>query len=228
MIIEMYKFEIVSLDMFQTLVNVDSRIEQIWKPILMRAYTHTTANENARLLLDYFMDHWMQLRETSQFFLLKEVYERSFSSVFQDKNITYAIKEANQILLEEHTRSAFYDDTVEFLDRISKKYITCIISDADEAMLPRFYEEYGIHMFNSEQYHSYKNDENNTMFKQLLKSYNADPSKVIHIGDSFSDVAGAKREGITACWLNRDKKTWEYELKPDFEIESLRDLDDIL
>ncbi|WP_152669206.1 HAD family hydrolase [Paenibacillus sp. DMB20] len=73
-------------------------------------------------------------------------------------------------------------------------------------MIARFYTDYGIHTFISEQYQSYKNDDKNTMFKELLKFYNADPRKVIHIGDSISDVVGAKREGIIACWLNRDKK----------------------
>ena len=68
----------------------------------------------------------------------------------------------------------------------------------------------------------------NTMFKELLKFYDADPRKVIHIGDSISDVVGAKREGIIACWLNRDKKIWEHELKPDLIIESLNDLEVIL
>ncbi|MFD3274447.1 HAD family hydrolase [Paenibacillus dendritiformis] len=224
----MKQFELVSLDMFQTLVNVDSRIEQIWKPILLNSYTYEAANKCAHLLLRYFFEHWVEMRKTRQFFLTKEVYERSFLSVFEHLNISYDTTAANKILFEEHRLSEFYEDTLDFLSRISAKYKICIVSDADDAMLPRFYTDYGIHIFTSEQYRSYKNDDSNTMFKEMLKFYNVNPSKVIHIGDSVSDVEGARREGIITCWLNRNKKTWDYELKPDYVIESFNDLEGIL
>lgn len=224
----MKHFEVVSLDMFQTLVNVDSRIEQIWKPILSNTYTQEVANECAQLLLKYFLEYWAQMKNTQQFFLMKEVYGRSFVSVFEHLDLSYDSIAANKGLFEEHTLSEFYEDTLEFLNRISEDYKICIVSDADDAMLPSFYTNYGIHMFSSEQFQSYKNDENNIMFKEMLKFYNADPSKVLHIGDSVSDIVGANREGITTCWLNRNKRTWEHQVKPDYVIESLNDLEGIL
>ena len=39
----MKQFEVISLDMFQTLVNVASRTEQIWKPVLQSDYTNQIA-----------------------------------------------------------------------------------------------------------------------------------------------------------------------------------------
>ncbi|MCM3698818.1 HAD family hydrolase [Paenibacillus macerans] len=224
----MKPFEVVSLDMFQTLVNVDSRIEQIWKPILVNTYTYEAADECGRLLLSYFFEHWQQMKETKLFFLMREVYERSFGSLFRQMNLSYESAAALEILFEEHTRSEFYEDTVGFLKRILQKYKVCIVSDADEAMIPEFYKEYGMRILTSERYRSYKNDENNTMFKELLQIYHTNPDKVIHIGDSVSDVVGAKREGIKACWLNRHKRTWKHEVEPDFVIETLSDLESIL
>ncbi|SDE65959.1 putative hydrolase of the HAD superfamily [Fontibacillus panacisegetis] len=224
----MKHFEVVSLDMFQTLVNVDSRIEQIWKPILSNIYTQEVANECAQLLLSYFLEYWAQMKNTQQFFLMKEVYERSFVSVFEHLNLSYDSIAANKSLFEEHTLSEFYEDTLEFLNRISEEYKICIVSDADDAMIPSFYTNYGIRMFTSEQFQSYKNDENNIMFKEMLKFFNTDPGKVLHIGDSVSDIVGANREGITTCWLNRNKRTWEHQVKPDYVIESLNDLEGIL
>ncbi|GIP12342.1 HAD family hydrolase [Paenibacillus macerans] len=224
----MKPFEVVSLDMFQTLVNVDSRIEQIWKPILVNTYTHEAADECGRLLLNYFFEHWEQMKETKLFFLMSEVYERSFGSLFRQMNMTYEAAAALKILFEEHTRSELYEDTSSFLNKISPNYKVCIVSDADEAMIPEFYKEYGMRILTSEHYRSYKNDENNTMFKELLQIYDTDPDKVIHIGDSVSDVVGAKREGIKACWLNRNKRVWNHEIEPDYVIESLSDLEVIL
>lgn len=220
----MRRYEIVSLDMFQTLVNVNSRIEQVWEPILGQAYTLESANEHARLLLEYYHVHSNQLKESGQFYLTAEVYTRSYESVFTKMGLTYDLQQALQILFQEHMRAHLYEETVDFLNRVTKKYKTCLVSDADEAMLPDFYRDYGMKAFISERYRSYKNDKHNTMFKELLKQYDVDPSKVIHIGDSVSDVFGAKREGIVACWINREKQVWQHKVKPDMVIESFNDL----
>lgn len=165
----MNQFAIVSLDMFQTLVNVNSRIEQIWKPILSDTYSLDTANDCAQLLLDYFFEHSIRLKEAKSFCLTGEVYKLSFESVFQKMNISYELEEAVHILFQERVHADFYEDTVGFLNRVIKKYITCIVSDADLTMIPRFYTDYGIQAFISEHYQSYKNDGKNTMFKELLK-----------------------------------------------------------
>ncbi|MDU5142970.1 MAG: hypothetical protein E6230_12345 [Paenibacillus dendritiformis] len=119
----------------------------MWKPILLNSYTYEAANKCAQLLIHYFFEHWVEMRKTKQFFLTKEVYERSFLSVFEHLNISYDRTAANKILFEEHRLSEFYEDTLESLSRISAKYKICIVSDADDAMLPGFYTDYGIHIF---------------------------------------------------------------------------------
>lgn len=50
----MRRFEVVSLDMFQTLVDVNSRVEQIWRPILSDTYTAHRAEECARAAASLF------------------------------------------------------------------------------------------------------------------------------------------------------------------------------
>ncbi|MEO3947883.1 HAD family hydrolase [Gorillibacterium sp. CAU 1737] len=224
----MGKFKVVSLDMFQTLVNVESRVQHIWKPILADRFTPERAVENARLLLSRFLVHWAERREAGSFCLLKDVYERSFVDVFEHAQVSYDVSEASTILFREQAQSEFYEDTLTFLDHVTKKYCVCIVSDADDAMVPSFHQDYKIQLFTSERHRSYKNDENNTMFKEMLRHYAVDASQVIHIGDSVSDVAGAKRQGLAACWLNRDGRTWSHESKPDYIVESLHELRDIL
>jgi FMN phosphatase YigB (HAD superfamily) len=54
------------------------------------------------------------------------------------------------------------------------------------------------------------------------------PEEILHIGDSHSDVLGANRAGAISCWLNREGLSWRYEIKPDYIIQSLADLDTIL
>ncbi|RCX21431.1 putative hydrolase of the HAD superfamily [Fontibacillus phaseoli] len=224
----MRSFEVVSLDLFQTLVNIDTRRSHIWQPILLNTYTDQLADEYAGLLLEGFFKHKEQFSKHEAFTLTAKVYEHSFADVFSAKEISYDCVKANRHLFRQHALSEFYEDTEAFLSRITKKYEVCIVSDADDAMVPPFYKDYGIRLLTSEQYSSYKNDEQNVMFKQLINYYQVAPGRIIHIGDSSSDVLGAKREGITACWLNRNKITWSHEVRPDLIVESLEELDGIL
>ncbi|WP_410511503.1 HAD family hydrolase [Paenibacillus sp. BR2-3] len=159
---------------------------------------------------------------------MKEVYESSFRTLFSELKISYDTSDAVKILFKEHTFSHFYNDTVDFLESISRTYKVCIVSDADVAMIPDISATYGAQLFTSEQYQSYKNDDRNIMFKEVLKSYNVHPKQVLHIGDSASDVLGANREGISTCWINRNKRTWDHEIQPDFIVESLNKIEEIL
>jgi len=56
------------------------------------------------------------------------------------------------------------------------------------------------------------------------------PGEVLHVGDHVeTDVAGAARAGLRACWLNRVGARWEREdLRPDLEFVALTELADWL
>lgn len=56
-----------------------------------------------------------------------------------------------------------------------------------------------------------------------------DPEKALLIGDSLtSDVLGARNAGIDACWFNRSGKTAPPDLRPEYEITALRQLQELL
>lgn len=224
----MAPIQVISLDMFQTLVNVDSRNEQVWKPILGPHYTYHLAEQYSSDLLEHFFVKWVEAKQSGVFCLMSEVYEQSFLELFSRIPLSYDAKEAVRILFQEHALAHFYEETVGFLERISQSYKVCIISDADDAMISGFYEQYGVKLFTSEQHRSYKNDGSNTMFKELLRHYGVGPDQVVHIGDSVSDVFGASREGIRSCWLNRNNRTWQHEVKPDYVITRLDELEELL
>lgn len=213
--------KVISLDMFQTLVNVDSRLEQIWRPVLLESYTAERAEEYGQGLLKHFFAHWNELKRSEQFYLMREIYQRCMNTFYSEKSIHNDISIAVDLMISEHPQSHFYDESVGFLQSIVDKYHVCIVSDADNDMIPLFYKDYGIHLFTSESYQSYKNDDQNTMFKEIITFYGVDPDEILHIGDSASDVLGASREGIVTCWINRHNRSWTHEVKPEFEVRSL-------
>jgi putative hydrolase of the HAD superfamily len=214
--------------MFQTLVNVNSRIDQIWRPILAEQFQPERASKHAADLLACFMVEWDRTRETAAFVLLEEIYGRSFEQLFREQEIVCSHREAAEILFREHRLAHFYEDTQNFLAFIAGRYQVCITSDADDAMIPDFYRSYGAKLFTSEQCLSYKNDRGNKIFKDLIRHYQVPPAEILHIGDSKSDVLGAKREGIAACWINRGGQPWNLEPQPDYTVQSFAELAGIL
>lgn len=56
-----------------------------------------------------------------------------------------------------------------------------------------------------------------------------DPQKALIVGDSLSsDIKGGINAGIRTCWVNPAHKTAPEELKPDYEIEALSQLEALL
>lgn len=56
-----------------------------------------------------------------------------------------------------------------------------------------------------------------------------DPQKAIMVGDSLtSDILGGINAGIKTCWLNPRHRTSELEIRPDYELEYLYQLPQLL
>jgi HAD superfamily hydrolase (TIGR01549 family) len=52
--------------------------------------------------------------------------------------------------------------------------------------------------------------------------------ELLHVGDSLEeDVAGAKERGAWSAWLNRQRKSNDTGIEPDFELSSLLELEDL-
>jgi putative hydrolase of the HAD superfamily len=68
-----------------------------------------------------------------------------------------------------------------------------------------------------------QNDTNRHETRKIVKHYGVSPGDIIHIGDSSSDIIGANEVGIVTCWWNRDRGKWAYDVKPDYEVNSLID-----
>ena len=56
-----------------------------------------------------------------------------------------------------------------------------------------------------------------------------DPAKTMIVGDSLSsDILGGKNAGIATCWVNPKHKQADPDIIPDYEIESLSQLESLL
>lgn len=56
-----------------------------------------------------------------------------------------------------------------------------------------------------------------------------DPKKTMIVGDSLtSDIQGGKNAGILTCWINPAHKPGREDIRPDYELESLTQLETLL
>ena len=56
-----------------------------------------------------------------------------------------------------------------------------------------------------------------------------DPARAMIVGDSLSsDILGSRNAGIATCWVNPDHKPGKPDIRPDYEIERLSQLETLL
>lgn len=224
----MTKFKVVCVDMFQTLVDVNTRIPVIWSKILKERYTEDIAFKFGAELQSYFIEHFYKKSKSHGFETIQSMFINSFDKVFKNKNIIFSAKEAAEIITKEHGFSKPYYDTDIFFELVTD-FPVCLISDADFEMINPLIEKYDFdNVFISEQFKSYKSSPENNIFKKVLEKYNIEAEEILHIGDGYSDIFGAKQVGIQTCWINREKKEWENDIKPDYIIHSLKEVKEIL
>jgi HAD superfamily hydrolase (TIGR01509 family) len=226
----MKRFELVCIDMFQTLVDVDTRIPFIWKRILGDDYNELLKDRCADLVSTRVINKFHEyVTQSQEFSNLKSIFNPCFSSISNEIGINFNSEEAVSIFLDEHGKASTYEDAIIFFETIGSSVPVCLVTDADNEMILPLIDRFRFDsMFISEKIKSYKNEQESRIFKEVLKHYDIGPDKVIHIGDASSDIIGANKLGITTCWINRNNREWKYSVQPDFIVKSLTEVIDIL
>ncbi|MFC1533190.1 HAD family hydrolase [Thermodesulfobacteriota bacterium] len=226
----MSRFKIISIDMFQTLVNVECRKSIIWQTILKDNYTPESADEYWKraneLVFGYFKT---RVIKNNHYMPVKSIFQECYSQLFSEISCTFDPMEAAQVLAEQHPLSPPFHDALPFLRKVGELYPICLASDTDDDMLGSLMKIYDFdHIFTSEQLQAYKIHPSNKFFKDILDHYQLKPQQIIHIGDSSSDILGPQRLGIVTCWLNRNDQPWLHEILPDYVVGSLSEAASIL
>lgn len=226
----MGKYELICIDMFQTLVDIDVRIPYIWSRILRENYSKNISEKCAKLVNLKVVDRFHEYAASNEEFLnLKSIFEPSFFEISKEIGLDFDSKEAVEIFLDEHGNAQIYEDAIQFFEALGNTIPVCLVSDADTEMITRLLDKFNFDtVFISEHVRAYKNEPNSRIFKEVLKHYDIDPGKVIHIGDSSADILGAYKNGIKACWINRQGHKWENDIQPDYIVKSLVEVIDII
>lgn len=226
----MNRFELICIDMFQTLVDVNTRIPFIWRRILKDKYNEQLKERCVKLVSTKVINKFYEnVNKGQKFMNLKSLFTPCFLEISKELGIDFSADEAVEIFLDEHGKAASYEDATKFFQLIGDSIPVCLVSDADIQMVLPLLERFKFDkIFISENVKSYKNEQESRIFREVLSCYNINPKKVIHIGDSSSDIIGANKSGITTCWINRYGYEWKYTISPDYIVKSLIEVIDIL
>jgi putative hydrolase of the HAD superfamily len=226
----MNRFSIVSIDMFGTLVNLATVRHSVWREFLKEKYTDELADEYWFKASDYvFRCYEEKVIQQRQYISPRAMFEDSYRKLFAEIGLDYNLQKAAEVLALHHSSSELFEDTLPFLEAVGKKYTVCLSSDTDEDMLGQLRYIYPFDkVFISEKIGSYKTSRDGRFFSEVIGHYGVEPEKIIHVGDSVSDIAGAKEAGITTCWVNRRGKNWTVDITPDYEVTSLTEFATIL
>ena len=158
---------------------------------------------------------------------VRNMFSETYTELFNVISVGYDPVLAADILMKGHSLKNIYPDTRQFLKSIGDKYQTCLSSDCDMEMIRGINELHPFDtIFSSEQLGYYKSS--TEFWMHVLNHYNMAPQCILHIGDANSDIIFPKQMGIITCWLNRINRIWDSTVKPDFEVNSLGKLLEIL
>ena len=176
--------------------------------------------------------HWEALERKE--LTREQVLVGRFQVLFEEMGIT--VEPVQVARAYEHNLSIghwFLPGAEEAVERLSKKYKLYLASNGTakvqagrlaSANISRFFEE----VFVSQEIGA--NKPSPEYFERCFARIpGLDKSKTIMVGDSLtSDILGGQNVGIATCWVNPHHKQGREDIRVDYEIESLSQLEDLL
>jgi len=234
-VMDINAIKVLSVDLVQTIVDLRSRRHAFWRGILGRCYRPDLAEAYWREADFEFAAYFGRVAAGcgDGATRVRDVMEICFGRLFKRLGLPLEARRAADLFASEHTRCPLFPDARGFLDRARARFTLGLVSDIDGDLLDAVLARNGLSfdfVVSSEDVGCFKADPRGLMFAELLDRSGARPEEVLHVGDSFSDVAGAKRAGLWSCWLSRYGKDWDgLEPAPDFVVARLEQvLEDVL
>jgi FMN hydrolase / 5-amino-6-(5-phospho-D-ribitylamino)uracil phosphatase len=216
--------------MFQTLVDVNARKYTVWEEILKGEFTHNKADMFWQDTLRRSSEYTKDVKcGRSAFQPMSKTFAACYEKMFYEFGLSIDASHAVSILFKEHGRAEVFQDALDLFRQLDSSYRVWISSDTDRDMiLPLLSHFKHERSFLSEEIGAYKQDEQGRFFEHILNDTKVRPEEILHVGDGLADIIGAKRAGIDACWINRENKEWSHNVAPDYTIQSLLELLDIV
>ena len=218
-------FQLLSLDLFQTLVDLNEITSSLWQRILGRPCHSEELTQLSSLLQEGYRPYYRKAPFQPFFQSMASIFELGFQHVAERVNLPVSPRKATELFLEEHNNAPFFPDALELLRWANGRITVALSSDADESMVKPLLEKIPCqYVFLSQQLQCYKQDINGRFFQFLLNETGVPPDQVLHVGDGIPDVIGPRRSGIASCQISRKENLFAIpseNVYPDFKVSSL-------
>jgi 2-haloalkanoic acid dehalogenase type II len=221
----MHAIELVSVDLFDTLVDLSTGRHTLWQTFLGETSTPARIEHAWTLTTQVLFTALDQLNATATYQSLHAMLQACYTEVFARLQVPFDPEEAAQVATSYHAQRPWFPEAVPWLESMQRRYRLCVASDADEAMVGAHVRQYPFdRCFTSERLRVYKGDAQNRFFGAIVRHYALAPGQMLHVGDSPGEIVAAQRVGLQTCWVNRQGRAWPYEQPPVYEVASLEAL----
>jgi putative hydrolase of the HAD superfamily len=218
----MHAIQLVSLDLFDTLVDVSTGRHALWQTFLGETSTPILVEQAWALTNQVLSTALDQLSTTATYQSLRAVLQACYTEVFARLQVAFDPGEAAQVATHYHAQRPWFPDAVPCLEGVRHRYRLCLASDTDEGMVGEHVRQYPFdRCFTSERLRVYKGDAQNRFFEAIVRHYALVPCQMLHVGDSPAEIVAAQRVGLQTCWVNRSGHSWPHECPPAYEVTSL-------
>jgi 2-haloacid dehalogenase len=222
----------MTFDCYGTLIDWETGIVKLIKPLLKQKGIEITSEEILRLYSELESN-----AEKGDFVDYKTILRKVTADLFSKLKIE-PTKDEKEILINGFRRFEPFPDTIAALERLGKKFDLGIISNVDKDIFNYTVKKLSIdihNIFTSESVKSYK--PSLEVFRFALKKMNAKMDEVIHVAQSiYHDITPANKMGITTVLVNRSKMRGGFGAVPkveptfsaDFVVKDLKTLVNLL
>ena len=176
--------------------------------------------------------HWEALERKE--LTREQVLVGRFQVLFEEMGI--AVEPVSVARAYEHNLSIghyFLPGAEEAVERLSKKYKLYLASNGTARVQAGRLQSANISRFFEEVFVSQEIGANKPALEYFERCFaripGLDKSKTIIVGDSLtSDILGGQNAGIATCWVNPHHKEGRADIRVDYEIESLSQLEELL
>jgi 2-haloalkanoic acid dehalogenase type II len=213
----------IFLDCYGTLISTGNGSVEAAKEILDK--------NNFSFNAELFYKHWKNIHKENisklkRFKKEEEIFIDDLKMLYKFYGIKSDERDDVKYMLNSLYKRSFFDDSLHNLIKLKEKYEIYIASNTDrEPLIKNLGEDINLFtgIFTSEDLMVYKPEK--YFFKKILKTTGYNKEEIIFVGDSLiDDISGSKNMGIYSVLIDRDKQYKESEIKPNFIINGLSEL----
>lgn len=188
-------------------------------------------DKNKNITPEEFYSKWKLLHRKhidnlTSFCNEESIFQLDLKELYKIYNIDGDYKKDVSFMLETLGKRKAFEEVTDVLNELSKSYTLCIASTTDDIPLFSDLRNNDINIkniFTSESMQVYK--PKSEFYRKILSAVNADADEVLFVDDSLTDdVLGPQKVGIKTCWINRKGTNLNYNIKPDYIINNLKEL----